>query len=131
MHLYCSKIVSFRTSFSFTSQFEDIMAHKPVAKQWLSKRRPLLGNARNIHACNTRGIVGYYFLYGPCKMVVKKSSVENLQSSPGFPREQLVESWALQGKPRWRYEFRCGVLTSGQRRDHGSNLHCVKSVARK
>jgi hypothetical protein len=35
--------------------------------------------------------------------------------------EQLVESWALQGRlRRWRYEFRCGVLTGGQRRDHGS-----------
>jgi hypothetical protein len=31
-----------------------IVAYRPVAKQWLSKQRPLLGNARNIHACSNR-----------------------------------------------------------------------------
>jgi hypothetical protein len=29
-----------------------IVAYRPVAKQWLSKQRPLLGSARNIHARN-------------------------------------------------------------------------------
>jgi hypothetical protein len=52
---------------------------------------------------------------------MKKSSVENQQSSSGVPIEQIVESWALQERLRtWRYEFRCGVLISGQRRDYGS-----------
>jgi hypothetical protein len=26
-----------------------IVAYRPVAKQWLCKQRPLLGNARNMH----------------------------------------------------------------------------------
>jgi hypothetical protein len=34
-----------------------------------------------------------YFLFGPCKRVMKKSSVENWQSTSGVSSEQLVESW--------------------------------------
>jgi hypothetical protein len=30
------------------------MAYRPVAKQYLCKQRPLLGNDRNIHSCNNR-----------------------------------------------------------------------------
>jgi hypothetical protein len=46
------------------------------------------------------------FLFGPCKVIMKKSSIENRQSSSGVPSEQLVKSWALQGRlRRWRYEF--------------------------
>jgi hypothetical protein len=33
-----------------------------------------------------------------CKVVVKKNSLENRQSSSGAVSEQLVESWALQGE---------------------------------
>jgi hypothetical protein len=48
----------------------------------------------------------------------KEELVDNRQSSSGVPSEELVESLALQGRlRRWRYEFRCEVLTSGQRRD--------------
>jgi hypothetical protein len=51
----------------------------------------------------------------------KEELVENRQSSSGVPCEQLVESYALRGRlRRWRCEFRCGVLTRGKRRDHGS-----------
>lgn len=32
------------------------------------------------------------FLFGPCKMFIRKSSVENRQSNSGVPREQLVQS---------------------------------------
>jgi hypothetical protein len=32
------------------------------------------------------------FLFGPCKMVIKKSSIEKNQSSSGVPSEQLVEN---------------------------------------
>jgi hypothetical protein len=54
-------------------------------------------------------------------MVLKKNSVENPQSSSGVPKEQLVETWALQGRlGRWPYEFRCVVSTSEQCHDHGS-----------
>jgi hypothetical protein len=74
------------------------------------------------------------FLFGPSKVVMKKSSVENRQSSSGVPSEQLVDSWDLQVRlRRWRYEFswqlgselRCGVLTSGQRLPRNlKNVHC-------
>jgi hypothetical protein len=32
------------------------------------------------------------FLFGPCKVVIKKSSVENRQSSTGVLSEHLIES---------------------------------------
>jgi hypothetical protein len=52
-------------------------------------------------------------LFGPCKAVTKKSSVKNRQSSSGVPSEQCVQIWALRERlGRWRYQFRCGVLTS-------------------
>jgi hypothetical protein len=35
----------------------------------------------------------YCFLFGPCKVVIRKSSAENSQSSSGVPSEQLVENW--------------------------------------
>jgi hypothetical protein len=35
----------------------NIVAYRPVAKQSLGKQRPLLGNARNIHACDNRRTV--------------------------------------------------------------------------
>jgi hypothetical protein len=30
------------------------LQHRPIARRWLCKQRPLLCNARNIHACNNR-----------------------------------------------------------------------------
>jgi hypothetical protein len=30
--------------------YQYIVAYRPVAKQWLHKQQPLLGNSRNIHA---------------------------------------------------------------------------------
>jgi hypothetical protein len=43
------------------------------------------------------------------------------QSSCAVPSEQLVESWALQGRlKRWRNKSRCGVLPSWQRSDDES-----------
>jgi hypothetical protein len=63
-------------------------------------------------------LLGTMFPVCPCKIIIKKSSLENRSE---VPSELLVESWVLQGRMRrWRYEFRCGVLTSGQRRDHGN-----------
>jgi hypothetical protein len=83
---------------------------QPVSKQRIGK-----------HAYNYRGIVGNGVFFSVRAVVIRKSSVENRQSSSGVPSKQLVESWALQGRlRRWRYEFRCWVLTSGQRRDRGS-----------
>jgi hypothetical protein len=53
---------------------------------------------------NTPTTIGYFlkrlFLLGPCKVVIKKSSAENNQLSSGVLSEQLVESWALQGRLR-------------------------------
>jgi hypothetical protein len=61
---------------------------QPVSKQRIGK-----------DAYNNRDIVGNGVIYsGPYKVVVRKNSVENRQSSSGVPSE----SWALQG----RYELR-------------------------
>jgi hypothetical protein len=37
--------------------WKNTVAYRPVAKRWLCKQRPLLGNARNIHARNNRRTV--------------------------------------------------------------------------
>jgi hypothetical protein len=51
-------------------------------------------------------------------VVIKKSS--------RVSSEQLVESLTLQGRMiRWRYEFRCGMLTSGQLREESPLLRFV------
>jgi hypothetical protein len=106
--------------------------------QLLSKQRPLLGNARNIHSrknktarlcypflsngsVNTRTtirILEKVFSIRSVQSGYKEDLVENRQSSSGVPSVQFVESWALQGRlGRWRYGFMCGELTSWQRRD--------------
>jgi hypothetical protein len=81
-----------------------IVTYKPVAKRWLCKQRPLLGNARNIHAHNNRRTVFYVvrvatvamqrrgkqasakiealcFLRGPCRWVILKTIGETELSS--------------------------------------------------
>jgi hypothetical protein len=120
----------------------NIVANGPDVKRWFCKQRPFLGNVRNIHAHNnkTRGLCSPFISNGsvntPTTIGVlletvfsirsmqngyKEEFVENGQSSSGVLSEQLVESWALKWRlRRWRYEFSCGVLTSEQRRDHGS-----------
>lgn len=47
-------------------------------------------------------------------MVIKRSLVKNWQPSYGDPSEQLVESL-----DDGVGQFRCGVLTRGERRTHG------------
>jgi hypothetical protein len=81
------------TSTSFQSSF--------IAKQWLRKQRPLLGNSKNIQARNNRvtglcntflsnapvnaynnwGIVGNG-VFGPCIVVIKMSSIESSRVMP-------------------------------------------------
>jgi hypothetical protein len=88
----------------------DIVAYRPVAKQRLCKERPFLGNARKVHTHNRRTglcnpflnngsvstptLIGYcwkrYFLFGLWVVAIRKSSIENRQSSSGVPSEQLV-----------------------------------------
>jgi hypothetical protein len=43
------------------------VTYRPVAKRWLSKQRPLLGNSRNIH---TRNMEELYFRCGPCQDII-------------------------------------------------------------
>jgi hypothetical protein len=84
----------------------------------------VIGNARKIHARNniTTGICNPFLSKGSVKTLItigvfletvfsirsmqsgyKEELVENRQSSSGVPSEQLVESWALQGRlRRWR-----------------------------
>jgi hypothetical protein len=101
--------------------------------QQLCKQRPLLGNARNNRTTmlcipflsngsvntltSTEALLQEVFFIGSV-LVIKESTVENRHSS-----SKLAVSLNL-GSEReaetWRYEFRYGMLTSGQRHDHGS-----------
>jgi hypothetical protein len=95
------------------------VAYRPVAKPWLCKQRPLLGNACNLHARNNRTTVlcnpflsnGYVntslqqwsycwkrcFLFDPCKVVIRKTT----------GAIQLVEGWKSGcGEKSWLQE--CG-----------------------
>jgi hypothetical protein len=45
---------AWRVLYSELINTEIIMSYRPVGKRWLCKQRPLLGNARNIHARNNR-----------------------------------------------------------------------------
>jgi hypothetical protein len=68
------------------------------------------------HAYNNRVLLETVFYI----QSVQSGYKEELIIGSRVPEFQ-VESWALQGRlRRWRYEIRCGVLTSGQRRDHRS-----------
>jgi hypothetical protein len=66
-------------------------------------------------------------------VVVKKSPVENRKSSFRVPSEQLVESWALQGRVE-KMALWVQVWSVNQRATASprklKNLHSVKSVAR-
>jgi hypothetical protein len=74
-----------------------------IARQWLGKQ---VSAATDTQVTIEKNCWERCFLFGPCKVVIKKSSVENRQSSSGVPNQRLVESWALQGRlRRWRYEF--------------------------
>jgi hypothetical protein len=55
----------------------DIVAYGPVAKRWLWTQRSLLGNTRNMHACNNRTV----FLCGPCRDVISKGQIQLKVSS--------------------------------------------------
>jgi hypothetical protein len=57
-HTFLIKAV-FRTSLTLRwgiTENTDNVAYRLVAKQWLYKQRPLLGNTRNIHARNNRTV---------------------------------------------------------------------------
>jgi hypothetical protein len=52
-----------------------ILAYRPIAKRWLCKQRPMLGNARSIHARNKTGTV---LPVGPCR----EGKILELSSTP-------------------------------------------------
>jgi hypothetical protein len=77
--------------------------------------------AVNQHATIEEAVFSVRQLRDRTEGVSGDGSWQMMESSFGVPSEQLVESWALQGRlRRWRFEFRSGALTCGQRRDHGS-----------
>jgi hypothetical protein len=114
------------------SHGQGIVAYRPAATRRLFKQRSLLGNARIIHERNNKptGLCNPFLSRRSVNKAIttevlsetvfsirsvhsdyKEELVENRQPSSGLPSEQLVESWALQGRlSRWRCEFRCGVL---------------------
>jgi hypothetical protein len=124
------------------AQLPYTVAYRPVTKQWLYKQRPFLGNSRNTHerSSRTMGLCDPFLSNGsvntPTKIGVLLKTVFSIRSVQSAYTEEfnwesavefrsskwvVVASWPLQGKLKRRhYELRCGALTSGQRRDHGS-----------
>jgi hypothetical protein len=113
----------------------NIVTYRPVAKHWLCKQRPLLDNARNIHERNNRTAL--------CNAFISNGSVNTpttigvlLEPAFSIPSVQCGYEEEFSWEPavefrcskqavsrelgRWSWEFRLGVLTSGQRRYHGS-----------
>jgi hypothetical protein len=104
------------------------VAYRPVARRWLCKQRPLLGNAHNIHARNIKtrmlcnpflnnGSVntppqqyGYCwkrgFLLGPCKMAIKIiGAISSVELCKGGWEEMAIRfSWELKVR-LWRKEL--------------------------
>jgi hypothetical protein len=79
---------------------------QPVSTQQIGK-----------YAYNNRDIVWIVVFYSVRAQWLKR----RVQLRIGNWVPEFVESGALKVRlRRWRYEFRCGVLTSGQRRDNGS-----------
>jgi hypothetical protein len=65
------------------------------------------------------GIVGSGVLYSARAKCLQRR-VEFRIDRPRVPSEQLVERWALRGTlRRWRDDFECVMLNSGELRDHG------------
>jgi hypothetical protein len=67
-----------------------ILVYRLVAKRWLCKQRSLVGNARNIYACNNRRTV---FSVGPCRGVISGAEA----GSDTFTVALRVVGWL-----RWR-----------------------------
>jgi hypothetical protein len=58
----------------------NIVAYRPVAKQWICKHRPLLDNARNIHAANSTGTLFSMYADGP---LLRNARAVTSQNSTG------------------------------------------------
>jgi hypothetical protein len=113
-----------------------ILGYRPVPKQSLCKQRPLLGNARNIHPRNNRmtGLCNQFQSNGlvntPTAIVLLLETVFYIGSVQSGCKEEFSWELAVEFRSsmlavsrelgRWSWEFRCGMLTSGQRRDHAS-----------
>jgi hypothetical protein len=96
----------------------NIVAYRPVVKQWLCKHRPLLGNVCNIHASNNRRTA---FSMWSAQRRGKYASIiiEVVISAGSVPSSYLEDnatgvSWG----------FTCGVLTAG----NGSGIISVARI---
>jgi hypothetical protein len=129
---------------SETGRKESNVAYRHVAKRWLYKQRPLLGNVRNVHSRNSRttGLCNPFlgnesvntplqqwsycwkrcFLFGPCEVLIKKR----------IGATSSVKCWALQGRlgrdgaiVQWVELISAWeAVTSGPERGKLKNLHC-------
>jgi hypothetical protein len=131
----------------------NIVAYRPIVKQWLCKQRPLLGNARNIHARNNRttGLCNPFISTGSLNtpttiadMLETVFSIRCVHSGYMVSWESAVEfqtsKWAVSremGSAReaektalwvqmWSVNQRATVWPRKLK-----NLRCVKSLARK
>jgi hypothetical protein len=110
LHSYSHEnLILFATSALLTAAFMNTVAFRPVAKKWLCKQRPKLGNARNNRTglCNpilSNGSVNTplqqqsycwkgCFLFGPCKVVIKKRTGGTSATwiCKGGPEEMVIQ----------------------------------------
>jgi hypothetical protein len=87
-HAYMSP-VNRKLISSFSSL--NIVAYRLVAKWWLCKQWPLLGNTRNIHTCNNRTT-------GLCNPILSNGSVNT------FPQKRThatIEEWCFWCDLQW------------------------------
>jgi hypothetical protein len=73
----------------------DIVTYRLVVKQWLGKQRPLLGNASNIDAHDSRRTV-FYMWSAPCNCAVNTplyNSRGTMFSAWSVPRSYLEDNW--------------------------------------
>jgi hypothetical protein len=130
----------------------NIVVYRPDPKQWICKQRPLLGNARNIYACNNRttGLCNPFLSSGsvntPTTIGVLLETVFSFRYVQSgykekFSWESTVEfrnsKWAVSrelGSAREAERWRSGVECYTQRTTASprklKKLHCVKSVAK-
>jgi hypothetical protein len=90
---------------------QNIVAYGPIAKKWLGKQRPLLGNIRNIHASNNRKT-------GSCNPFLSKGSVNTPTSieillETVFCIRSVQSGYKEEFSWEWTVEFRSSEWAVG------------------
>jgi hypothetical protein len=95
-----------------SEEIVNIVAHRPVAKQWLCKQRPLLRNVRNIHAT----IEERCFLWSEPRLFLGNGSLRTRSRGNRHDckkRRTVFSIWFVPrryNQGRWSNEFTCEIF---------------------